>query len=135
MDGNLRLTTFHFPDIPTNVMRMFRATLARRAMRFASAYRSVGIVAWVCGLLACSGGPSPEQVLSNERVEMAAGDAHEVSFAAPTDRAVKVTVSGRGIDVKVLLESGDTANVFDAPNRRMGVETVFVAPPHAPAIN
>lgn len=114
---------------------MYRARLARRAIRAASEFRAVGIAVALFGLSACSGGVSPEKVLFTDRIEIAAGETREVSFAAPVDLPVRVTVSGQGIDVKAALKSDDVVGAFiDAPNRRLGVETVFLAAPHAQTV-
>ncbi len=56
---------------------------------------------------------------------------HELTFDAPSNLPVSASVSGQGIDIRVELAAGDLHTGFaDAPNRRMGVETVFLAAPH-----
>jgi CHAT domain-containing protein/tetratricopeptide (TPR) repeat protein len=90
-----------------------------------------GVAAAVIGLAACSGDAPPEKVLFTDRIEIAAGEAREVSFTAAANAPIRVTVSGQGIDVKVKLESGNVvATDVDAPNRRLGVETLFMPAAH-----
>ncbi len=50
---------------------------------------------------------------------------------------ILITVSGRDVDVRVALVNADgTAGPFaDAPNRRMGIETLLVESPHDNALS
>ncbi|HEY7740290.1 MAG TPA: CHAT domain-containing tetratricopeptide repeat protein [Steroidobacteraceae bacterium] len=56
----------------------------------------------------------------------------ELQIRAPADETVLVTVSARDVDVRAAIIAGDAAVQYcDAPNRRMGVETLLVEAPHA----
>lgn len=110
---------------------MDRACQARRSHRFGLGLRWVGITAAVLALLACSGQLSQEQVLASSEISITVGEVHELTFDTPPDLPFSASISGQGIDVKVELTAGGLKTGFvDAPNRRMGVETVFLAAPH-----
>lgn len=88
-------------------------------------------------LTACSAELSPEQVLLSARIAIADSASHELTIEAPTDLPVLITVSGRAVDVRAAVVADDSrATIFaDAPNRRMGVETLLIEAPHQRVIN
>jgi len=115
---------------------MYRAKLARRAIRTVSNNRLVVLLVTFLVLSACTGGvSSPETVLYRNQLAIAAREIRDISLTTPPDRPIRVTVYGHGIDVKVARVSADSVGAFvDAPNRRLGVETVFLAAPHEPTL-
>lgn len=70
--------------------------------------------------------------------ETALADAQtlEQRIQVPPDAPVLVTVSSRDVDVKAAVIEDDAPEpaYCDAPNRRMGVETLLVDAPHAPVV-
>src|ERR1700752_5039337 len=88
-------------------------------------------------LAGCAGKVStPRSVLEPASITFADLSSHELRIEAPADRPVLVTVSGQGIDVRAAVMTGrGAAPAFaDAPNRRIGVETLLVEAPHAPEL-
>ena len=57
---------------------------------------------------------------------------HALTVESPTDLPVLITVSGRAVDVRaaVVADNSGAAVFADAPNRRMGVETLLIDVPH-----
>jgi CHAT domain-containing protein/tetratricopeptide (TPR) repeat protein len=70
-------------------------------------------------------------------IAIAESGPHELTVEAPTDLPVLITISGRAVDVRAAVVTDDsrTAVFADAPNRRMGVETLFIDAPHQPIID
>jgi len=83
-------------------------------------------------ITACSAELSPEQMLISTRIKIAEPGRHTLSVESPTDLPVLITVAGRAVDVRAgVVADNSGATVFvDAPNRRMGVETLLVDAPH-----
>lgn len=79
---------------------------------------------------------SPQAVLEPTLITFADSGSQEVRFEAPVDQPVLVTLSGDGIDIRAaVLPGGNQAPAFaDAPNRRMGIETLLVEAPHEPSV-
>jgi CHAT domain-containing protein/Tfp pilus assembly protein PilF len=83
-------------------------------------------------------GVSPvEPVLSATTVEIGDQDHQFVPLEAPPDSHVLITVTGRDVDVRAAIVNADgTIGLFaDAPNRRMGIETLLLEPPHDKAFS
>lgn len=79
---------------------------------------------WVAG---CSVELSPtEPLLDATRFELTDQDHYELHIAAPGDSNVLITVNSRDVDVRLALTGS-----CDAPNRRMGIESLLLEPPHA----
>jgi tetratricopeptide (TPR) repeat protein len=91
----------------------------------------VGLAAAVA-CTACSGDLSPPDVLLETRIAIEDSRRHELKFEAPPDAAVIVTISGRGVDVRGMAHglADPVAGYADAPNRRMGVETLLIEAGH-----
>jgi len=72
----------------------------------------------------------PEQALIGDAATL------ERRIEAPPDAPVLLTIAAQGVDVKAAILGDDAANAAycDAPNRRMGVETLLVEAPHRPLI-
>jgi tetratricopeptide (TPR) repeat protein len=110
---------------------MDRACQARRLRCHGLDLRGIGIAVATLVLAACSGRPSPERVLASSEIAIAAGEVHELILDAPPDWPLSASVSAEGIDVQVEIQAGEMkSELVDAPNRRMGVETAFLAAPH-----
>ena len=95
-------------------------------------WRRCGFVLGACllSVAGCSAGLSPaETVLGTTRTEFTDQDHFDARIAAPGDSPVLITVSSRDVDVRVA-----TPSLCDAPNRRMGIESLLLEPPHAPTI-
>ncbi len=91
------------------------------------------LMAFLAVLGACTSGLSPVQpVLDTANIKIADSEPHDVRIQAPADSTVLITVSGKDVDIKasVLNSVLSTAVYADAPNRRMGIETLLVEPPH-----
>lgn len=88
------------------------------------------------GMAACGAELSPpRRVHGPEPLPVVDSRPHELSFEAPADAPVLITVTARGVDVKATLLAGDTAPQYcDAPNRRMGVEMLLSEAPRASTI-
>ncbi len=57
---------------------------------------------------------------------------HDLALAAPPGSALWITVAGNAVDVKAAILAGDsTPRYCNAPNRRMGVETLLVPSAHS----
>ena len=85
---------------------------------------------------ACTPDLSPEQELVVTRLEVRGPGMQQLAIEAPTQLPVLVTIRGQSVDVRATLvtASGDAAAFADAPNRRMGVETLLIEAPHAPTV-
>lgn len=82
---------------------------------------------------ACTSDLSPVQpLLEPASIKIADSEPHDVQIQAPADAAVLISVSGKDVDIKAtILNSALSTTVYaDAPNRRMGIETLLVEPPH-----
>lgn len=92
------------------------------------------VASWLllAALGACSAELSPvEPVLVRSGYVMADPEPLDLRFQAPADTPVRITVAGRGVDVRAAILGPNPAEVtVDAPNRRMGIETLLVEPPH-----
>jgi len=84
-------------------------------------------------LAACGPDLSPATiVLAPARLPIRDLEIHDLRFEAPPSTPILITVAGHGVDVKAAVIEGDEPPHFcDAPNRRMGVETLLVPAPHA----
>ena len=91
------------------------------------------LMAFLAVLSACTSDLSPVQpVLDAASIRIADSEPHDVRIEAPPDATVLITVSGKDVDIKAsVLNSALSTTVYtDAPNRRMGIETLLVEPPH-----
>lgn len=91
------------------------------------------LMAFLAVLSACTSDLSPVQpVLDAASIRIADSEPHDVRIEAPADATVLITVSGKDVDIKAsVLNSALSTTVYtDAPNRRMGIETLLVEPPH-----
>lgn len=84
-------------------------------------------------LAGCGADLSPGRpVHGPESFTIAGPGPQELHIRAAADETVLVTVSARDVDVKAAIVAGDAAvQHCDAPNRRMGVETLLIEAPHA----
>jgi tetratricopeptide (TPR) repeat protein len=80
----------------------------------------------------CSGNPSPTQTVFATSIFVEDSNPHELKFEAPPDVPILVTVSGRGVDVRVALGGAPAQPIqfADAPNRRMGIEILVIEAGH-----
>jgi CHAT domain-containing protein/tetratricopeptide (TPR) repeat protein len=85
----------------------------------------------------CSSDLSPTHTVLATSISIDDSNPHKLSFDALADGPVLVTVAGHGVDVRVALASTHAQPVqfADAPNRRMGVETLLVEAGHAPLLS
>lgn len=94
----------------------------------------VGLLTAILGVLgACTSGLSPVQpLLDAASIRIADSEPQDVRIQAPADATVLITVSGTDVDIQasVLNPAHSTVVYADAPNRRMGIETLLVEPPH-----
>ncbi|MFZ2509163.1 MAG: CHAT domain-containing tetratricopeptide repeat protein [Steroidobacteraceae bacterium] len=84
-------------------------------------------------LAGCQAGVSPvEPILSFATVEIGNQDHQTIAIESPSKSPILVTVSSRDVDVRAALVNADgTIGAFaDAPNRRMGIETLLLEAPH-----
>lgn len=91
------------------------------------------LTALLAVLSACTSDLTPVQpVLDAASIRITDSEPHDVRIEAPADATVLITVSGKDVDIKAsVLNSALSTNVYaDAPNRRMGIETLLVEPPH-----
>lgn len=93
----------------------------------------VALPVLLAGLSGCGADLSPVHAIhAPAEVGIADSKPHDLRIPAPPGMPVLVTVSARDVDVKAGIVAGDAAARFcDAPNRRMGVETLLVEAPHA----
>lgn len=85
----------------------------------------------------CAGESTPPRVvLEPTIITFADLDSQDVRFVSPADRPVLITIEGQGIDVRAGIVHGDSLAIAyaDAPNRRLGVETLLVEAPHDPEV-
>ena len=90
--------------------------------------------AFLAVLAACTSDLSPVQpVLEPASIKIADSAPQELRIEAPADAPVLITLSTRDVDIKAtILRTDQSALLYaDAPNRRMGIETLLVEPPHA----
>lgn len=97
--------------------------------------RPLALVLGACAILfaGCGARTSPVQpILSAASVEIGGQDQQVLTFEAPPESPILITISGRDVDVRAALVNADgTSGPFaDAPNRRMGIETMLVESPH-----
>lgn len=97
------------------------------------------VASWILliALHGCSGDLSDTQVVFGPTsFTFADLQSHDVRIEAAPETAVLIAVSGRDIDVRAALVHAGVAPVAfaDAPNRRMGVETLLVEAPHEPVL-
>ena len=98
--------------------------------------RPLALVLGACAILlaGCQARPSPAQpILSADTVEIGEPDHQIISVETTSDSPVLVTVTGRDVDVRAAIFTADgaTGPFADAPNRRMGIETLLIESPHA----
>lgn len=95
------------------------------------------LVVVMAALAGCGADLTPVRSIHGPQ-ETALADAQtlEQRIQAPPDAPVLVTISARDVDVKAAVIEGDASEpaYCDAPNRRMGVETLLVDAPHAPVV-
>lgn len=97
--------------------------------------RSFSLIFSACAVF-CAGCPvavSPvEPILTAVTVEIGDQDYRVIPVEAPSVSQVLVTVTGRDVDVRAAIVSagGRIGPFADAPNRRMGIETLLLEPPH-----
>ncbi|HEX9707143.1 MAG TPA: tetratricopeptide repeat protein, partial [Steroidobacteraceae bacterium] len=108
-------------------MEPVRQTDARPGSQWANFCLSGALAVLAC-FAACSSDLTPGPVLLSTRVQIVDSTSRDLLVEAPTGAAVRITVSGHGVDVRASITgaSADTAAFADAPNRRMGVETLLV---------
>ncbi len=97
--------------------------------------RPLALVLGACAILlaGCQARLSPVQpILSAATVEIGGQDHQVFRIETPPESPILVTVTGSGIDVRAAMVTADgmTGPFADAPNRRMGIETLFVEAPH-----
>jgi CHAT domain-containing protein/tetratricopeptide (TPR) repeat protein len=85
---------------------------------------------------ACAPELSPERVLVVTRVDVRGPGRQQLAIEAPTQLPVLVTIRGQSVDVRASVATtiGDVKAFADAPNRRMGVETLLIEAPHDPIV-
>lgn len=100
------------------------------ALRSAAAVVVLSVTASLAG---CGADLSPAPPVHGPvTVNIAGAAAQELRIRASPAVPVLVTVSARDVDVKAAITGGDSPLPYcDAPNRRMGVETLLVEAPHA----
>ena len=84
-------------------------------------------------LVACASDLSPVQpVFEPASIKIADSEPRELRIEAPADVPVLITLTARDVDIKatVMRTNQSTLLYADAPNRRMGIETLLVEPPH-----
>jgi tetratricopeptide (TPR) repeat protein len=96
-----------------------------------------GLLALLSGLTAvlgaCTSDLSPVQpVLEPVIIRIADSEPLELRLEAATEVPVLITLAARDVDIKAAVVSTSHSVVIyaDAPNRRMGMETLLVEPPH-----
>jgi CHAT domain-containing protein len=102
--------------------------------------RQLGLVVGACAILfaGCQAGVSPvEPILRAATIEIGDQDHQVLQVEAAPDSHVLITVASRDVDVRVsIMDPDGTSGLFaDAPNRRMGIETLLLEPPHAKAFS
>lgn len=103
-------------------------------------WRGFLIIPGICAvaLTGCAGKLSPvEAVLRPTEVEISGREHHDLKVEAAADARILVTVRSRDIDVRVALVGANGSapgSPVDAPNRRMGVESLLVEPPHGRSV-
>ncbi len=102
--------------------------------------RQLGLVVGACAILfaGCRAGVTPvEPILRAATIEIGDQDHQIVQAEAAPDSHVLIAVASRDVDVRVSIINPDgTSGLFaDAPNRRMGIETLLLEPPHAKAFS
>lgn len=98
--------------------------------------RRLALVLGACAICCagCRDAASPvEPILTAATVEIGEPDHQVIPVETPSDSPVLVTVTGRDVDVRAAIVTADGAfgPFADAPNRRMGIETLLIEPPHA----
>jgi tetratricopeptide (TPR) repeat protein len=87
-------------------------------------------------LAGCSGGLSPaEPVLQPTEIEVSGRQRQDIAIEAPADAHILVTIQSMSIDVRSALLSASAdirSSPSNAPNKRMGVESLLLEPPHDP---
>jgi CHAT domain-containing protein len=85
---------------------------------------------------ACSVDLSPENVLVSNRIPITDSVPHELTVETQSDVPVLIRIVGHRVDVKATVEALDIsgATFSDAPNRRMGIETLLIDAPHPQVI-
>ena len=84
-------------------------------------------------LAGCASELSPVQpVLEPAIIKISDSVPQELRIEAPGDAPVRITLSARDVDIKAAVVRTNRSTVLyaDAPNRRMGIETLLVEPPH-----
>jgi CHAT domain-containing protein/tetratricopeptide (TPR) repeat protein len=87
-------------------------------------------------LTACSPELSPARpVGAPATVAITGSTPVELQLDAPGDEPLLITLTARDVDIRAsIVRAGMAAATADAPNRRMGVETLLVEPPHEGSI-
>ncbi len=102
--------------------------------------RQFGVVLGACVLLCagCSAELSPVvPVRGAITVEIGDQDHQVVQFEALPESNVLITITGRDVDVRAAIVNADgaTGAFADAPNRRMGIETLLLESPHEKSVS
>ncbi|MBX3703937.1 MAG: CHAT domain-containing protein [Steroidobacteraceae bacterium] len=110
----------------------------RRYRRFPVRQLATAAVPAVLALLAGCGPELSTVTILQEPVDVPVVDAgpRVLRIDAPPDAPVLVTVSARDVDIRAAVthDGAEAAAICDAPNRRMGVETLLIEAPHAPVV-
>ena len=115
-----------------------KAAICRHDNYLMNLRREFGALSGACltTLIGCSGGLSPaESVLQPTEFEVAGRQHRDIAVEAPADSHVLVTIRTVGIDVRgSVLGAGSQARgaSVNAPNKRMGIESLLLVPPHEP---
>lgn len=100
--------------------------------------RKLGALCGACltTIVGCSGGLSPEEaVLASTQLQITGRQHRDIAIEAPADTHVLVTIRAQGIDVRASMLGADgeaRGAPVNAPNKRMGIEFLLLAPPHDP---
>ncbi|MGQ0428413.1 MAG: hypothetical protein ACT4UQ_00530, partial [Gammaproteobacteria bacterium] len=87
-------------------------------------------------LAACSPDLSPlVPVPIPDEIRIADSEPQDLRIEAPPASPIWITVAARDVDVKAaIVATGVPLRYCDAPNRRMGIETLLIEPPHEGAV-
>ncbi len=91
-----------------------------------------GIWALTALLAGCSADLSPSEVLQSTSVDISDSEPRELVIEARSGTPVVIAIAGRGVDVRARIKRLDASfgPIVDAPNRRMGIETLLVEASH-----
>ncbi len=94
------------------------------------------VLASLAAIAACSPDLSPARpVGAPATIAIDDSAPHELRLDAPGDEPLLITLTSRDVDIRAtIVRAGVPSPPADAPNRRMGVETLLVEPPHDGAV-